>query len=192
MRRAAARDARSPAQLSFHAMTLDQLNELDAHEFVAALGGVFEHSPWIVERTHASRPFASIDALHRTLVDTIDRASTDEQLALLRAHPELAGKAAIAGTMTSESIDEQSSAGLGACTPEEFARINALNRRYNERFGFPFILAVRGLDRRRIIEAFARRVEHTRDVEFRECLAQVARISRLRLDALLGATDRSS
>jgi OHCU decarboxylase len=166
-------------------VTFAELNALDATAFTAALGATFEHSPWVIARTHAAGPFASVEALHRALMDTVHRASSDEQLALLRAHPELAGKAAIAGDMTAASIDEQSSAGLGACTPEEFARITELNRRYNERFGFPFILAVRGLDRRRIIEEFTRRVDRTRDEEFAEALAQVARITRLRLDALL-------
>ena len=167
-------------------MTLAELNALDARAFVAALASVFEHSPWIVERAYASRPFASIDALHRALIDTVKRATDDEQLALLRAHPELAGKAAIAGEMTAASVDEQASAGLAACTPEELAQINELNRRYNARFGFPFILAVRGLDRRQVVDEFARRVDRERHVEFAECLAQVARISRPRLDALLG------
>ena len=164
------------------AMTLAELNALDARGFVAALDGVFEHSPWIAARTYAARPFASIEALHRALIDTVRRAGEDERLALLRAHPELAGKAAIAGELTTASADEQASAGLGACTPEEFARIGELNRRYNARFDFPFIVAVRGLDRRRILETFAHRVERARDEEFAEALTQVARIARLRLD----------
>jgi 2-oxo-4-hydroxy-4-carboxy-5-ureidoimidazoline decarboxylase len=168
-------------------VTLREINALDAHGFVAALGAVFEHAPWIAKRAHASRPFASIDALHAAMIGALERASGDEQLALLRAHPELAGKAAIAGDMTAASVDEQASAGLGACTPEEFARIDALNRRYRRRFGFPFILAVRGLDRRQVIGELARRVERERDVEFREGLAQVARIARLRLAALVGS-----
>src|SRR5205823_5310745 len=140
-------------------------NMLDVRRFVATLGGVFEHSPWVAERAYASRPFESIDALHRAMVETVQRASEAEQLALLRAHPELAGKAAIAGELTAESTNEQASAGLGACTPEELAQIDELNRRYNERFGFPFILAVRGLDRRRILNEFARRVEREHDIE---------------------------
>ena len=164
------------------AMTLAELNALDAPCFVAALDSVFEHSPWIAARTYAARPFASIDALHRALVDTVRRAREDERLALLRAHPELAGRAAIAGELTASSADEQASAGLGACTPEEFARIGELNRRYRARFDFPFILAVRGLDLRRILETFAQRVERTRDEELAEALAQVARVARLRLD----------
>jgi 2-oxo-4-hydroxy-4-carboxy-5-ureidoimidazoline decarboxylase len=166
-------------------MTLAELNALDARAFASALDGVFEHSPWIVARTLDARPFASVDALHDALLATVDRASADDQLALLCAHPELAGKAAIARTLTPSSTSEQASAGLDACTPAEFAELGALNARYRERFGFPFIIAVRGLDRRQIIAALARRLTRTRDVEFREALTQVGRIARLRLDALL-------
>jgi len=166
-------------------MTLDDLNAADAHAFAAALDGVFEHSPWIAARTFAARPFASVAALHDALVATVERATTDEQLALLRAHPELAGKAAIARALTPSSTCEQASAGLDACTPQQFAELGALNERYRERFGFPFIIAVRGLDRGQIIAALAQRVTRTRDAEFSEALAQVARIARLRLDALL-------
>jgi OHCU decarboxylase len=166
-------------------MTLDELNALDARGFAAALDGVFEHSPWIVARTLDARPFGSIDALDDALRATVDRASVDEKLALLRAHPELAGKAAVARALTPSSMSEQASAGLDACTPAEFAELGALNDRYAERFGFPFIIAVRGLDRRQIIAALAARVTRTRDVEFREALAQVGRIARLRLEALL-------
>jgi len=166
-------------------MTLDELNALDAREFVSVLDGVFEHSPWIVARTLDARPFASVDALHDALLATLERATTDEQLALLRAHPELAGKAAIARTLTPSSTSEQASAGLDACTPTEFAELGALNERYRERFGFPFIIAVRGLDRRQVIAALANRVTRTRDVEFREALAQVGQIARLRVEALL-------
>jgi len=165
-------------------VTLDELNALDRRQFAAALEGVFEGSPWIAERTHAAGPFASLDALHRALTATMLQATEDAQLALLRAHPELAGKAALAGEMTAASMHEQSSAGLRACTPDEFARLTSLNRRYNERFGFPFILAVRNLDRRQILDEFARRVERERDAEFAECLAQVSQIARLRLDAM--------
>jgi OHCU decarboxylase len=166
-------------------MTLDELNALDARGFASALDGVFEHSPWIVARTLDARPFASVDALHAALLATLARASGDEQLELLRAHPELAGKAAIARALTPSSTSEQASAGLDACTPAEFAELAALNDHYRKRFGFPFIVAVRGLDRRQIIAALASRLMRTRDVEFREALAQVGRIARLRLEALL-------
>lgn len=166
-------------------MTLAELNALDPRSFAMALDGVFEHSPWIVERVGPSGPFESIDALHRAMVETIDRASDDERLALLRAHPHLAGRAALAGAITAASANEQASAGLLSCTPDELARIAELNRRYNARFGFPFILAVGGLDRQRILDEFSRRVVGERGVEIREGLAQVARIARLRLDALV-------
>jgi 2-oxo-4-hydroxy-4-carboxy-5-ureidoimidazoline decarboxylase len=166
-------------------MTLDHLNALDAPGFATALDGVYEHSPWIVERTFGAGPFASVAALHDALTATVERATTDEKLALLRAHPELAGKAAVEREMTPSSTREQASAGLDACTPAEYAELGALNRRYRERFGFPFIIAVRGLDRSQILAALAARVTRTRDVELAEALAQVARIARLRLDALL-------
>ncbi len=112
------------------------------------------------------------------------RATDDEKLALLRAHPELAGKAAVRGELTADSTKEQSGAGLAHCTPEEFATITELNRRYNAKFGFPFILAVKGYDRAGILREFARRVEHDRATEFAECLAQIARITRFRLEML--------
>ena len=166
-------------------MTFAELNALDATAFTAALGATFEHSPWVIARTHAAGPFASVEALHRALMDTVHRASSDEQLALLRAHPELAGKAAIRGEMTADSVSEQTRAGLSQCSPEEFARLTDLNARYNARFGFPFILAVKGYDRAGIIDQFARRVENDRATEFAECLAQVARIARFRLEALI-------
>ena len=116
----------------------------------------------------------------------VARASAGEQLALLRAHPELAGRAAVRGELTADSTQEQSGAGLTACSPAEYAQLTDLNRRYNEKFGFPFILAVKGYDRAGVIREFARRVERDRASELAEGLAQVARIAYLRLDALLG------
>ena len=118
---------------------------MDEPAFVRALGGVFEHSPWVARRAFAARPFADVVSLHIAMVDAMGRASDDEKLALLRAHPELAGKAAVRGELTADSTQEQSGAGLAQCTPEEFATITDLNRRYNAKFGFPFILAVKGL-----------------------------------------------
>jgi 2-oxo-4-hydroxy-4-carboxy-5-ureidoimidazoline decarboxylase len=119
------------------------------------------------------------------MVEAVERASEGEKLALLRAHPELAGKAAIRGEVTADSAREQSGAGLAQCTPEEFARITGLNARYNARFGFPFILAVKGYDRAGILAEFARRMENDSAAEFAQCLAQVAGITRFRLDAML-------
>lgn len=168
-------------------MTLDTLNGMDRAAFVATLGAIFEHSPWVAERAYAARPFASVEALHAAMRGAVDAASDAERLALLRAHPELAGRAMVRAELTADSTDEQAGAGLTRCSPEEFARLQELNARYNARFGFPFILAVKGWDRAGIIGEFARRAERDRATEFAECLAQVAVITRLRLDALFAA-----
>jgi len=124
-------------------------------------------------------------ALHGAMAAVVARAGPDAQLALIRAHPELAGKAMVRKTLTADSTSEQSGAGLTQCSPEELARLTALNERYNARFGFPFVLAVKGHDRASVIAEFARRVESDRDTEFAENLRQIDRIARLRLDALL-------
>ena len=170
--------------------TIQGLNGLDAEAFTAALDGIYEHSPWIAARAAALRPCSTLAALKLALQAVVDGASDAEQLLLLRAHPELAGKAAIAGELTAESSGEQASSGLDRCTPDEYAQLHALNARYNERFGFPFILAVRGptgrgLARQAIIDTFVRRLDNTRDDELREALRQVHRIAEIRLNALL-------
>ena len=170
--------------------TIQGLNGLDAEAFTAALDGIYEHSPWIAARAAALRPCSTLAALKLALQAVVDGASDAEQLLLLRAHPELAGKAAIAGELTAESSGEQACSGLDRCTPDEYAQLHALNARYNERFGFPFILAVRGptgrgLARQAIIDTFVRRLDNTRDDELREALRQVHRIAEIRLNALL-------
>lgn len=170
--------------------TLSDLNTCPPAAFVDALRGIYEHSPWIAERAAGLRPFASIAALKQALQAGVTQASEDEQLALLRAHPELAGKAAIAGELTAESTGEQAASGLNRCSPEEYAVLHELNAQYKEKFGFPFILAVkgptgRGLTRAAIIETFARRLKNTRGDELRECLRQVHRIAEIRLNELL-------
>jgi len=168
-------------------LTLERLNAADAAGFVALLDGIYEHSPWIAERAASRRPFATLAQLKRALVETLDEASRDERLTLLRAHPELAGKAMIAKAMTAESTDEQGKAGLTHCTAEEFATLQRLNAAYNEKFGFPFMLAVRGprgdgLSKTQIIATFARRLENHPDFEFEEGLRNVHRVAELRLD----------
>ena len=164
---------------------LADLNRMDRDAYVAALRGVFEHSPWVAERSFGDRPFASIGALHVAMVAAVERALASEQLTLLREHPELAGKAAIGGELTADSTREQDGAGLGQCSPSELARITDLNTRYSAKFGFPFILAVKGRDRGGILRVFARRVEQDRPTEFAEALRQVARIARFRLETLI-------
>jgi 2-oxo-4-hydroxy-4-carboxy-5-ureidoimidazoline decarboxylase len=164
---------------------LGELSAMSESDFVAALGGIFEHSPWVARGAHAAKPFASLNALHSAMVDTVSRASQEQQLALIRAHPELASKAAQRKELTAASNNEQSGAGLTECSPEEFQRLHDLNREYNGRFGFPFILAVRGHTRQSVIETFARRVTSDREVEMRECLSQIAKIASFRLHDLV-------
>jgi OHCU decarboxylase len=166
-------------------MTLQEINRISASAFTTALGGIFEHSPWVAERASTARPFAGIAEPHDAMMAAVRAAPDAMQLALIRAHPELAGKAAIRGQLTPDSTREQSQAGLDQCSAEELARLTALNAAYNDRFGFPFILAVAGFDRAGILREFARRVGRDRDEERAEALAQIARITRSRLDALL-------
>ena len=174
-------------------LTLAQLNEAPHDEFVVRLAGVYEHSPWVAERGFAKRPFTTLTHLKRALVETVGESTREQRLALLRAHPELAGKAMVARALTTESTHEQGKAGLSQCTPEELATIQRLNAGYNEKFGFPFMLAVRGprgdgLDRTQIIATFARRLDNHPDFEFEEALRNVHRVAELRLDDRFAAT----
>jgi 2-oxo-4-hydroxy-4-carboxy-5-ureidoimidazoline decarboxylase len=166
-------------------LTLAELNALPADAFVERLGGVFEHSPWVAAGVVAALPFASVDALHRAMCAVVAAASHEAQLGLIRAHPELAGRAAIAGELTADSTREQQGAGLDRCSPEEFAELQALNTAYRERFGFPFIIAVRGHSRQSIIASLRTRLGHPVEQEFAEALEQIERIAGLRLAAMI-------
>ena len=170
------------------APSLETLNRLGREEFRRTLGGVFEQSPWVADRAFDRRPFASLDALHAAMAQVVGRASREEQLALIRAHPDLAGKAARAGAMSSASVTEQSSAGLDRLTEAEYARFERLNGAYREKFGFPFVIAVRQRDKDAILAAFEARLGNGLDDEVKAALAQIGEIARLRLDAL--AADR--
>ncbi|WP_159875163.1 MULTISPECIES: 2-oxo-4-hydroxy-4-carboxy-5-ureidoimidazoline decarboxylase [Aquitalea] len=165
--------------------TLQQLNCLPFDSFVAALGGVFEHSGWVAERTAALRPFHSVEELAAAMTGEVEKAGYAAQMVLIRAHPELAGKAAICGELTKESSIEQAGAGLDQCSQEEFSRLTKLNDAYQSKFGFPFILAVRGHDRSSILGEFERRLASEVEEERRECLRQIYRIARLRLEAIV-------
>ena len=172
-------------------LTLDQLNAASESEAAALLDGLYEHSPWIAREALAQRPFASLAHLKHAMTRVVQEAGRDRQLALLRAHPELAGKAMVAKSLTAESSNEQDKAGLKACTPEEFAKLQRLNADYNAKFGFPFILAVRGprgtgLSRHEIIATFERRLANPVDYEREECLRNVHRVVELRLDDKFG------
>jgi N-carbamoyl-L-amino-acid hydrolase len=172
-------------------ITLDQLNTAPPAQAALMLDGVYEHSPWIAQAALAQRPFRSLAHLKHVMARVVADAGRDAQLALLRAHPELAGKAMVAKTLTAESTHEQGKAGLSDCTPDEFAKIQKLNADYNAKFGFPFILAVRGprgtgLTRQEIIETFERRLDNPADFEMAECLRNVHRIAELRLNDKFG------
>jgi N-carbamoyl-L-amino-acid hydrolase len=162
-------------------ISLDRLNTASVAEFVAALGGIFEHSPWVAERAARARPFTSRVQLLDTMCAAVAAAAPDEQLDLICAHPELAGKAAIRNELTMESGREQRGAGLDSCTPTEFARLQELNKAYIARFGFPFILAVRGHNPASIIRAFEERIEHSVADEQAVALHQIGRIGGFRL-----------
>jgi len=159
----------------------------EREDFLRRLGPVAEGSPWVAERAWPARPFASVDDLHRAMADAVRRAPRATQIALLRAHPDLAGKAARAGAMSASSVAEQSSAGLDQLSDEEYERFSRLNAAYRDTFGFPFIIAVRRYDTSGILAAFERRLAHTAEQEVEAALAQVFDITRMRLDALLGA-----
>lgn len=165
--------------------TLDQINQYSPAQFSATFGAVYEHSPWIAERAFAQRPFASATALYLALYGVVQAASRDEKLALLNAHPELAGKEAQSGTLTSNSVGEQSGAGLNALPRDEFVELNDLNRRYREKFGFPFIICVRLNCKDAIFAALRGRLANGVEQELQNSLAQVGEIARLRVTDIL-------
>lgn len=148
-------------------------------DFIARFGFLFEHSPWVVERAAARRPFAD---LHAGLMQVVADATDSERLALIRAHPELAGKAAIDGTLTAESTAEQASAGLDRLTSAEYDRFHMLNAAYRERFDFPFIICVRLTNKAGILAAMESRLANDRETELATAIAQVGEIVRLRLE----------
>ena len=153
----------------------------DRARFLARYGHLFEHSPWVIEQAWAKRPFADAEALHAALLQVLGEAAPDAQLALLRAHPELADKVALAEGLTESSQDEQASAGLDRLSEAEYADFHALNRAYRERFGFPFIICVKLHDKAGILAAMRRRLNRASEAELDEAVRQVGLISRLRL-----------
>ena len=171
--------------------TLEVLNATEQADFTRLLDGVYEHSPWIPEQAWSKRPFRSLAQLKLALVEVVRGSSKDRQLGLIRAHPELAGKAMVSKSLTAESTNEQGKAGLTECSVAEFERIQRLNADYNSKFGFPFILAVRGprglgLTKAEIIATFERRIDNHPDFELAECLRNIHRIAEIRLNDKFG------
>ena len=154
-------------------------------EFVRRYGGIYENSPWVAQNAAALVDgSADIDVIARVMADCVDNASRERQLALIRAHPDLAGKAAVAGELTDDSTLEQASAGLDRCSPDEYKRFQVLNSAYRRKFGFPFVMAVRNCSRAQILAAFESRLDNDYDAEFENALLEIHKIARLRLVAL--------
>ena len=166
---------------------LGDLRDMSQAAFVAAFGAVAENAPWVAQRAAAARPFRTRDAMVDAFQQAVSHAEEAEQLALLRGHPSLAGRAALAGEVAEHSRREQAGAGLDTLTPAEFDRFHRLNSRYEARFGFPFILAVRGADKHVILAAFEQRLGGAREEERLTALAQVCRIIRFRLETAVDA-----
>ena len=163
-------------------LSIDELNRMAAAEFTASFGDVAEHSPWVAERAAGARPFADRGAVVAAFAAALRGASHDERLAVLRAHPDLAGRAAIAGDLSEDSRKEQAGAGLDRLTPEEFERFTALNAAYRERFGIPFIFAVKGATKDMILAAFEERSANGREAELANATDNVCRIMRFRIE----------
>jgi 2-oxo-4-hydroxy-4-carboxy-5-ureidoimidazoline decarboxylase len=169
------------------ALDMAPINAMDRSAFVQKFGGIFENSPWVAEQASEKRPFASLDDMHAAMVAAVKQAPAEKQLALLKSHPDLAGKEAQAGTMTASSVAEQASAGLNALTHGEMVRISDLNAAYKKKFGFPFIIAVRMYTKEGILFEFNRRLQNETQTEFANDLQNVYIITRLRLNKLLDA-----
>ncbi len=162
-------------------MTKDNVDKTD---FVKHYGGIYEHSAWVAEETSDEGKLTdNVDDLAELFAECVDNASYERRLALIKAHPDLAGRASIAGELTEASNVEQASAGIDQCTPEEFARFQDLNERYKAKFGFPFVMAVRNSNRHEILAAFETRLSHDLDDEFERAIAEIHKIARLRLEA---------
>ena len=166
-------------------LTLEGINRLGRDEFVARLGSVFEGSPWVAQRVWVSRPFGSFAELYGAMGGVVSEASMERQMALIRAHPDLAGKAAVAGELTPESTGEQASAGLDSLTQGEYEAFTEMNRTYRERFGFPMIVCVREHTKESILRNAGSRLQNSREQEVETALGEIAKIARLRLKDLV-------
>lgn len=166
-------------------MTINDINALSDQAFVSTFGTLYEHSPWVVEEAVGQRPFKDIQHMLTAFDNLVTGAGEDRQLALLRAHPELAGKAMIDRTLTDASAAEQASAGLDRMTPTEYEQFHVLNSAYRERFGFPFIICVRLTDKAGILSAMETRVKNDRERELSTALTEVSKIVRLRLEDMI-------
>jgi 2-oxo-4-hydroxy-4-carboxy-5-ureidoimidazoline decarboxylase len=165
--------------------TISELNHLSVAEFLRLIGPVFENSPWIAEATWPRKPFASLEELHHALCDTVNAAGEEKQLALIRAHPDLVGRLALAGQLTNESTSEQASAGLNQLSPAEVELFQKKNAAYQDKFGFPFVICARLNKKAAILAGFERRLKNTREQEIHAALEEIFKIAELRLRDLI-------
>ena len=166
-------------------ITVEEVNRLSREGFVELFGPLYEHSPWVAEAAYGARPFTSLDGLHSAMARAVEAAPEGRRMALILAHPDLAGRAAMAGELTPESKREQASAGLDALSPGEYREFHRLNDSYKEKFGFPLIFAVREHTKETILAGAERRLEHSRPEEIETALAEISKIARLRLEDLV-------
>ncbi|MDQ3375596.1 MAG: 2-oxo-4-hydroxy-4-carboxy-5-ureidoimidazoline decarboxylase [Actinomycetota bacterium] len=166
-------------------LSIEEVNRTDREEFVSRFGAVFERSPWVAEGAWQGRPFDGLDGLHAAFVRTVHDAPGERRVALIRAHPDLAGKAALAGELTDESANEQASAGLDRLSPQEYEEFHRLNAAYREKFGLPYVVCVRDNTKETIFAGAEERLSNTREEEVEAALGEISRISRLRLEDLI-------
>jgi OHCU decarboxylase len=166
-------------------LTISQLNQLGQAEFVRVIGPVFEHSPWIAETVFAKKPFTDLENLHRALCGTVKKSGEEKLLALIRAHPDLVGKIALAGQLTKESTNEQASAGLNKLSPEEIDLFQKQNTAYKNKFGFPFVICARLNKKTAILAGFETRLKNSREQEIKTALEEIFKIAELRLRDLI-------
>ncbi len=166
-------------------INLAEINRLDHDGFIGQLGDVFEHSPWVAEQARPQAPFGSIEALHEAMMAAVEAAPREKKIAFLNAHPELAGAEARAKSLTADSTAEQKGAGLSSMSDADFDTFARLNKAYREKFGFPYIIAVRGRGKDEILADFKARLENDAEAEEREAFQQIGFITRMRLDRLI-------
>ena len=164
---------------------LENLNEGSAADFVRWLAPVFEHSPWVADTAYASRPFATVEALHEALCDVVRNAEHENQLALIRAHPDLVGRAASQGSLPAPSASEQASAGLDRLTSAEIEKFQTYNKAYREKFGFPFVICARLNKKEAILRGFESRLKNSREQEIQTALEEIYKIAYLRLQDIV-------
>ncbi len=166
-------------------ISLQSINNLNQSDFVTTLGTIFEHSPWVAEQVYPLRPFDSIQQLHHRMKDIVNKADREQRKKLICNHPELAGREAESGKLTTDSKNEQAGAGLNNCSTEELKKLRNLNLQYLKKFDFPFVIAVKQLTRYDILEAIESRLQNTADIEFNSCINEIAKIAEFRLNQLI-------